>query len=90
MTDRRIEVVAEAVAQGAVEDEPWLDGDDEGTFWTRIVLRALDADWVAHLDELVEAGAEALGNVTDDYADNTARLVLSAAHRRWTEGANDG
>ena len=72
MTDRRIEVVAEAqrdhrtwysFGNGHAQCAACGDlGTDPG--WKRhtqrVILAALDADWVAHLDELVEAGSSAL------------------------------
>ena len=115
MTDRRIEVVRKAAKKHTVvyffSDGRW-HCDSCPEVWpsterttaldhhAETVLAALDADWVAHLDEIVEAGAEGWWNAhgadpswahmePDNgrdvlLADMTAGL--SAAHRRWREG----
>ena len=56
MTDRRIEVVARAMYEATVPPDPEWDLEDDyiKNNWrgrAKSVLAALDADWVAHLDD---------------------------------------
>lgn len=97
--DRRIEAVAAAIDNHTERAHGYVLGNPERDDLATATLAALDADWVAHLDELVEAGAEAWWdshgaqplweNIEPDERDTMLadqHAALSAAHEQWRKG----